>query len=234
VYSAGSLDDIIRRAGAVAVTRDGVEVTAHFGSPAGELAVCVGAVGLADRNDLGQLVLTGNATSVTKLVERMTGVVLAIGGVAFAGGVWWCAPAPGRVIAVCEPRAHDRLRALLRLHTRHLPGVDVADETTARAAIGVVGRKAIPLLAAIGALGQDGDARTAPPFGASTIAGVEAYVLLQSDHRALALIDLALAGQVWCAIEEAGRPLGLSLVGAEAVQRFELLERAALGVLPHA
>jgi glycine cleavage system aminomethyltransferase T len=234
VYSAGSLNAIVRRAGAVMTTRDGAEVAVHFGSPAGELAVCVDAVGLADRNDLGQLVLTGDVTGVTKLVERVTGITLAIGGVAFAGSAWWCAAAPGRVIAVCDARAHYRLRALLLLHTRHVPGVDVADETTARAAIGVVGRKAIPLLAAIGALGQDGDARTAPPFGATTIAGVEACVLLQSDRRALALIDLALAGQVWCAIEEAGRPLGLSLVGAEAVQRFELLERAALGVLPRA
>ena len=44
------------------VTRHGWWVAAHFGSPAGELALCETAVGLADRSDLGKLELRGEAS----------------------------------------------------------------------------------------------------------------------------------------------------------------------------
>jgi hypothetical protein len=39
------------------------------------------------------------------------------------------------------------------------------------------------------------------------------------------LVDADAAAGVWQAIDDAGRPFGLSCVGGEAVSRFELLER---------
>ena len=53
------LEPQLQRAGATMVARHGWWVAAHFGSPAGELALCETAVGLADRSDLGKLELRG-------------------------------------------------------------------------------------------------------------------------------------------------------------------------------
>ena len=39
------------------------------------------------------------------------------------------------------------------------------------------------------------------------------------------LVDRERAGEVWRAIEHAGRPFGLSCVGQEAAGRYALLER---------
>jgi glycine cleavage system aminomethyltransferase T len=51
------------------------------------------------------------------------------------------------------------------------------------------------------------------------------HLLLQSDHRALLIMDGAHAEAVWQALETAGRPLGLSLVGLDALERFALVEK---------
>ncbi len=219
----------MRRAGAVIVNRRGADVAAHFGSSAAELAVCIQTVGLADRSDLGKILVTGKAAGVAQLVRRMTETSLAAEGVVLSDGAWWCAAAPDRVIVVCEPTTCGRLLDMLRTQARRLPGVEVTDGSTAWNAIAVVGRSAMQLLAALKALGPDGAVRTAAPFGRATIAGAEVHVLLQSDRRALLVVEAFGAGRVWREVEDAGRPLGLSLVGADAVHRFSLLDRAAMG-----
>lgn len=121
------LDIVARRAGAVMVDRGGVSVAAHYGSAAGELAVCIRAVGLADRSELGKLVLSGSEAGVAELVRRMTGAALAPAGVSISSEAWWCAAAPGHVIVLCDPRRRARLLAVLRIQARRLPGVEVSD-----------------------------------------------------------------------------------------------------------
>ncbi len=210
------------------VDRDGAKVPAHYGSPAGELAVCVRMVGLADRSDLGKLVMTGRAAGVTEIVRQVTGVSLPVAGVAASAGTWWCAASPGQVMALCEPGRRARLLDVLRPQVRRLPGVEVADGTTLWAAIALVGPRMTTVLSQLGALGSDGDPRWARPFDSARIAGADVHLLLQSDRRALLLVESAAADHVWRTIENVGRPLGLSCVGTEAVERFSLLDRMSL------
>jgi len=83
VSSLASLDSVARRAGAIT---NGFDVPAHYGSPAGELAVCLRAVGLGDRSDLGKLLLDGGPSAIAGVVRRMTGVSLVPRGVYFGSG----------------------------------------------------------------------------------------------------------------------------------------------------
>jgi glycine cleavage system aminomethyltransferase T len=41
------------------------------------------------------------------------------------------------------------------------------------------------------------------------------------------------AGELWQALETAGRPVGLALIGAEAMERFEMLEKRHHGDVRH-
>ncbi len=199
-----------------------------YGSAAGELAACVRAVGLADRGDLGKLVLSGAPSATAELAFAATGVSFAVGGTCVAGGAWWCA-AEQETLVICESGQRDRLHGALRAASRRCTGVHVEDCSEQLAAIAILGARAEALLVALGALARAQELRSARPFASAVIAEVDAYVLLQSDRRALVLVDAADAPRVWDAAQAAGRPLSLCRVGTDAARRYALLEQVAAG-----
>jgi glycine cleavage system aminomethyltransferase T len=211
------LDAITRRAGA---NLGPGGVAAHYGSPAGELAVCVRGVGLVDRADLAKLVVTGCEDAVGALVARLAGSPLSPGGWTLTDGVYWCAKSAERVIVLGDSR-DPLLEALLRPRT---DGVTVTDRSQDWSVLGLVGSAAGSVLASLGILRNP---RLATPFGSAEIGGVGVQVLLQSDRRAVVVVDTREAESVWRAIEAAGREFGLSYVGADAERRYAVLERIA-------
>jgi glycine cleavage system aminomethyltransferase T len=219
-----SLDVVLRRAGAVLSTRAGRPVAMNFGSAAAELAVCVRAVGLVDRSDLSKLVLEAPRAQLDALTTRLAGAAVSPGGVV-TGSAWWCGDGPERVIVLSDPDTGSRLRERLHVDARRFAGMTVRDASSELAAIGLLGRNARLVLRALGAFGKSGDPRDVPPFGHGSIAGIPTSWLLQSDCRALALVPREHAGEAWLAIENAGRPFGISCVGHEAAARYALLER---------
>jgi glycine cleavage system aminomethyltransferase T len=221
VHCESALGAVTRRAGAVLDDRLGV--AAHYGSPAGELAVCVRGAGLADRSDLTKLELRGDPAVVDDLVQAIAGISPVPGGCAIAGGTWLCARSPGELIALVEPTGDCMLEAWV---DRSGAGFSVADRSDDLAAIGLVGRAAPAVLSALGLLA---DLRAAAPFSRVHVEGVDADLLLQSDARALLLTDASRARELWAAVETAGKPLGLSYVGSEALRRFAVRERVLLG-----
>jgi glycine cleavage system aminomethyltransferase T len=218
-----SLDWALRRAGAVLRTREGRPVAVHFGSAAAELAVCVRAVGLVDRSDLSTLALEAPPAQLAALMARLVGATVATGGLVSSGSACWCGEAADRVVVVCDPRTARRL-----LEARHADAarhVTIRDRSSELAALALLGRDTSKILAALGVYGESGDPRTAKPFAQSAVEGIPAWWLLQSDHRALALVPRERAGEAWLAIERAGRPFGISCVGDEAACRYALMER---------
>lgn len=218
---------VLRKAGAVFARRGGHPIAISFGSPAGELAVCVSAVGIVDRSELTKLVLSAPPHQLAELVARLAGGRLAAGGALEAAGGWWCAAAADRVVIISEPAAGARLRERLRTEAVRHASLTIEDHSQAWAAIELVGRRTPRFLRALGAYGESGDIRQVHPFTTGAVDGVDVTWLLESDRRALALVPRADAGTVWRAIEESGRPYGLSCVGQEAASRYRLLERSA-------
>jgi glycine cleavage system aminomethyltransferase T len=217
---------VLAQAGAVFASRDDRRIVVHYGSPAGELAVCVSAVGLVERSDLSKLVVEAPAPQLGHLTERLAGGTLATGGALHAAGAWWCAAAPERMVVLCEPHLASRLRARLRDHAVHYAALSVEDHSDDWTAIELVGRATTQLLRALGAYGDAGDPRQVPPFAAAMLGGCDVHWLLESDRRALLLVPECSAASVWQTIEQAGRPLDVSCVGLEAASRYALLERA--------
>jgi hypothetical protein len=206
----------------------------NFGSAAAELAVCVRAVGLVDRSELCKLVLEAPPAQLSALTARLVGDAVSPGGVLFAGNAWWCGDAPGRVIVLSDPDTWSRLRERLQVDARRFVTTTVRDVSAELAAIGLLGRNTGPVLRALGVFGDSGDPRAVPPFAHGPVAGIPVSWLLQSDRRAAALVPGKRAGEVWLAIERAGRPWGISCVGHEAASRYALLERTRPAAFPYA
>lgn len=221
-------DSILSKAGAVFARHDGRPVVVNFGSAAGELAVCVRAVGLVDRSELTKLVLEAPAAQLAHLVIRLAGSGPAAGRALQMGGAWWCGLAADRVIVLCEPAAGARLRDRLRSHALHHVELVVRDHTEDWVAIALVGHGTPRVLRALGVHDDVGDAADGPRLRTGEVQGVEVTWLLESDRRALALVARERAGAVWRAVEDAGRPFGISCVGQDAASRYQLLERAGL------
>jgi glycine cleavage system aminomethyltransferase T len=221
---------VLRRAGAVLSTRDGRPVAINFGSAAAELAVCVRTVGLADRSELSTLALEAPSAQLAALTRRLVGTAVSPGGLVSGAGAWWCGEAADRAIVVCDPRTAARLLGGLRSDAaRHVVIRDLSDQV---AAIGLLGHNTGQVLNALGVYGGSGDPRTAKPFARGLVNDVAAWWLLQSDRRALALVERERAGEAWLAIERAGRPYGISCVGQEASARYTLMERLRPPSLP--
>jgi glycine cleavage system aminomethyltransferase T len=220
------LDLLARRAGAVMIQRAGRDVAAHYGSPAGELSVCAGAVGLADLSWLRKLELRGASDVLDGVIGSAAGVCLAPGEVTCESGVWWARVSAHHTIVLCPPgegsSSVDVGDAALQL------GASVVDVTSVRAAIGLYGRYAGRVLAALGV--DDG------PFAglsrstaarAAIVLAIPVHLIRPSRHQVIMMVDRDDAERLWHLIESAGRPFGLSLVGADAAARYALLERDA-------
>ncbi len=222
-----SLDAIIQRAGGVRATHDGHVVVTSYGCPAGELAACVTAVGLADWSQLTKLALDGPPAAVRELASALTGAELAPGGAVRAGGTWWCAEPAGRTMVLGEPGFETRLWAALAGQALRQPSITVSDRSAEWATLAVVGRRARDLLAGLGVYGPSGNPRDVPPVRRHRCAEITATWLLQSDDTAWAVLPRTDAPSLWRALERAGRPLALCAVGHEAVSRYALIRRSA-------
>ena len=219
------LEDVLRRAGAVVMRRDGWEMAAHFGSPAGELAVCARAVGLADCSSIGKLELRGYPEAIDQVVSYLTDCHLEPGEVMRADGVRWCSASPDRLFALCEPASSFDLSERMHEAVRRTPGVLLTDETEELCALALLGPAAPSVVAALGAWDLETIALPRPSFAALFLEGLPVFLLEESVARALILVEREYAERLWDMLERVGRRFGLSCVGSEALERFAMIER---------
>lgn len=219
------LADVLRRAGAVITRRDGWRVAAHFGSPAGELAVCARAVGLVDRSELGKVELRGYPEAIDQVVSYLTDCQLEPNEVLRIDGVRWCSASPDRLFALCEPASLFDLSERMHDAVRRTPGVLLTDETEDLAALALLGPAAPSVIAALGAWDLETVALPRPSFAALSFEGLPVFLLEESRARSLVLVEREYAERLWDLLERVGRPFGLACVGAEAADRFAMIER---------
>jgi glycine cleavage system aminomethyltransferase T len=208
--------------GAKVVDRDGRLVTAHYGSVATELAVCRKAVGLAVRTELRILEVCGREPWLERLLSRaLGGRVPTVGTAAVAAGAWCCRTGQDRALVVGPSGAVERWRRVAREAVIGGSPIAAAELTDAWAPLSLIGPKAPRLLAMAGA---DADLPVGG-LGATTFEGAPALVLRAGADHWLALLDADAAPEACHALLEAGRQVGLSLVGCEAVARLAAAAR---------
>jgi len=104
-------------------------------------------------------------------------------------------------------------RELEERAVRH--GVELRDVTTSRVAVCVLGPAAREVLTRAGA--------QVLPVGSvrsESIDGIPTLVLHEDEQRWLLLAPAADAAELWSALSDAGAPLGLAYVGADALQHL--------------
>jgi glycine cleavage system aminomethyltransferase T len=208
--------------GAKVVDRDGRSVTAHYGSVATEVAVCRKSVGLAVRTELRILEVCGREPWLERLLSRaLGGRVPAVGSAAIAAGTWCCRVDDRRALVIGPSGAVERWRRVAREAVIGGSPISAAELTDSWAPLSLIGPKASRLLAMAGVSGElaVGDVRSV------LLEGAPALVLRAGADHWLALIDADAAPEACHALLEAGRTVGLSLVGCEAVGRLAAATR---------
>ena len=204
-------------------TRAGRAAPAHYGSAAGELAVCMTAVGLAARSDLAVLAFTARRRSLDHLLTRVLGHGVAPNGVAVEGAAWWCRSAAGNEILVIHPYAQGpRLGDALRRNVHRFTGAKLTDLSESRFVLSVLGRRTRDVLADLGV-------KDASPFSSALLGGHRVDWLFARPTSAIGIVDAHEAAAVWKLVETAGRAHGISCVGLDSVERYALVGRSLRG-----
>ena len=182
---------------------------AHYGSVATELAICRKTAGLADRSDLGRLELSGREPWIEHALEHAIGVAVPQPGRAVRlGDTWCCRTAPDRALIVAPAGALARWRRLARGAVVAGHPIACEDLTAGTAAASIVGPSAAAVLRLAGL-----------PYGPEVgdlAAGDGVIVLRDGRQQFLLLLDAPMRD----ALLDAGRPLGLSPVGSDALVRL--------------
>jgi glycine cleavage system aminomethyltransferase T len=199
-------------AGAVLADRDGHTVAANYGSVAGEIAVCMKSVGLADRSDCGAFELRAEQAPLDRaLIAKLGDPPLAPGSGRRMRGVWYIRldarrallAGPYSALASGPPVGAGRDRS-------DLPHKDIRSTVAILSIIGprasrLLAAAALPGVLAIGAVGRD-------PRDAGVIA-----ILRESQRRFLVLVRASGADALWTRLLSAGEPLGAAFVGLDAL-----------------
>jgi Aminomethyltransferase folate-binding domain len=197
-----ALVDRLRQAGGMMVMRDGHEVAAHFGSTATEVAVCVKRVGLAVRSDLA-------AIDVAVAESWLGHPVPSPGRARRIAGTWCCRVASERAIVVGPWSAI----------------ADVAGARTGtKTVLTLVGPRVSRVLADVG-LHNDLEIEGVRE---GWFADSPTLLLRESADRYLLVVDAEQADDAWRALLDAGRSLGLSMVGTEALERLAAAPAASI------
>jgi glycine cleavage system aminomethyltransferase T len=210
--------------GAKVVRRDGRPVTAHYGSVATEIAVCRKTVGLAMRSELRVLEVCGREPWLERLLDRtLAGRVPPPGHAAVAAGAWCCRVDDRRALVIGAGGAVERWRRVAREAVIGGSPISAAELTDSWVPLSLIGPKAARLLEMAGLPG-DLPPRALRP---GTVEGADALLLRAGTDHWLLLLDGAFAPEACHALLEAGRSVGLSLVGCDAVSRLAVAARPA-------
>jgi len=212
-----TIADRLRLAGGVISEREGHPVAVNFGSAATELAICVKRVGLAVRSDLDALEIAGPEPWLVHFLEgSLGGLVPAPGEAVRTARSWCCRVAPDRAIVIGPWSAAARWSSIVRHAIVTGAAVGCMDRLDSATALTLVGPRAEQLL-------EDAGLEPDLPAGGvreSWFAGTPALILREDRDRFLLLLDADHAVDAWQELFDAGRALGLSMVGAEALERL--------------
>lgn len=209
----------LRRSAESVGMRGGHFVPLHYGSAAGELAVCMRAVGLVDREDLQVLTVTTHPNGLDRLTADLIDGGLAVGEATTVGSAHWGRLDHDRALVVLPaPSVPMLCEELLRAPWANEASV----EESGLQAIGVIGPATTGLLTDLGAYGALAGVNGRGKVATSPATGAAAWLLLD-ERSAMALVEPTDAVAVWNAITAAGRRFGLGYVGAEAAERFDTI-----------
>ena len=199
---------------------------ARYGSVAAEMAVCAKAAGLVDRSGWSLMSIEGPEPLLAHVLEvAVADSVPEPGTAACVAGTWCCRVGPDRAVVAGMPSAVARWR---QVTGRAIAGGGLAvtaREVSGGTALSVVGPRAARVLERAG-LPAD-----LPLHGviAAELVHTPAVVVHEEHDHFLLLLEGGELEPVWHALLDAGRDLGISPVGNEALDRLAAAARTHSG-----
>lgn len=207
-----SVPSACRAACAVLHDRDGHVVVGHYGSIAGEIAVCATSVGLADHSDYGVFELRGDRQLLDRELSASFGARAPVTG---SGrrlrSVWYLRIDACRALLVGPHAALAAGSAIGRDPGGGAP--PQRDIGASLAIVGILGPRATRLLVAAGLPGALAVGAVGADAGDSSIVAI----VRESQRRYLALVRADAADAVWARLLTAGEALGAAFVGSDAL-----------------
>lgn len=196
----------------------------HYGSTVGEVAVCLHAVGLADRHELRSLELRGPARAIDRAVAQVTGRQPPAGVAVRGAGAWWCRMSEQQALLVCGPGAERDLSARLEKLCAKGHGLSWLAVASQHEALALVGPCSADVLAVtcpsatqrLCSIGR---------FASLPIGGEPCLVLREAETQYLVLVPRGTAVSAWRALELAGIGFHMATVGRQALDRFTVGRR---------
>jgi glycine cleavage system aminomethyltransferase T len=212
------LDDVLKRSGAHMTEREGWVVAADFGSLASEIAVSRATAGLADVSSISKFEVRDAAPAIADMYP--SGRELQPGRAIEAADAWWCVVSKELLLVLASPSKAARVRADLEERARSETRIE--DVTSDRVAVCLTGPYARQVLSRAGT----------SPCGpgclrVESVGGVPTLALHQYEKQWLLVALASEAGNLWQALTEAGSPLGLAYVGADALQHLHAAAASA-------
>jgi glycine cleavage system aminomethyltransferase T len=212
------LDDVLKRSGAHMTEREGWVVAADFGSLASEIAVSRATAGLADVSSISKFEVRDAAPAIADIYP--SGRELRPGRAIEAADAWWCVVSSELLLVLASPSRAARVRADLEERSRSETRID--DVTSDRVAVCLTGPYARQVLS------RAGTSPCAPgSLRVESVGGVPTLVLHQFEKQWLLVASASEAGNLWQALTDAGSPLGLAYVGADALQHLHAAAASA-------
>jgi glycine cleavage system aminomethyltransferase T len=228
-----------RAAGARFEIRAGWNVAVGYGSSPPEAPSGGAPVRWADTSHLGKLELQAPPEAMAAIVAAVVGETeLALGRATRAAGAWWLPLTPSRTLVVggggsgggsggdgADESADAGVPSALRQRLRRAAAesgrhASIADVTTALAALTVIGPVAREMFARFCAI----DLRPAvTPVGGlrpGSVARQPGLIVREDEERFLCLFGWAVAEYMWTVVDDAGRRLGGSPVGLDALPKL--------------
>jgi len=205
------LDDVLKRSGAHMTEREGWVVAADFGSLAAEIAVSRATAGLADVSSISKFEIRDSAPAIADMYP--SGRELKPGRAIEAADAWWCVVSSELLLVLTSPAKAARVR--LDIEERACPDTRIEDVTSERVAVCLTGpySRQVLIRAGVAPCGS-GSLRV------ESVGGVPTLALHQYEKQWLLVADASEAGNLWQSLTEAGSPLGLAYVGADALQHL--------------
>ncbi len=219
------LDELLSGAGATMLHHGDHDIAAHFGSPPGELAVCLEAVGIGHRGELVIVEMTGAPADVATALDELGAGTGTPSHLTWSDDAWWCPVDPDRLLVLSRPGNREALSAVLDGYVTRTPGLLWTEVSRACEAIALVGPHSEALLRAASSDVDD----TVPPSGEFCdlrLGGSTVLVLHEAPRQYLVLAAREDAVAAWHALEAEGDEHGLGYVGEEALDHYAVLVRA--------
>jgi glycine cleavage system aminomethyltransferase T len=207
-----------RAAGARFEVRDGWNVAVGFAGAEPERRALEEAAGWADLSHLGKLEVQAGQQDLEAVATTVVGEAPELGRAVRTANAWWLPYTRERAVVLCDPGTIAETRGRVEEAAAAASGfTSVVEVTTGLVALAIAGPIAREVIARFSAVDLRPAVTRPHDFKPVSVARTPGAVLVQDTNHYVLMVGAAFGAYLWEVVEDAGRRLGASPVGVDAL-----------------